>query len=130
MGTNTMQMARVETSAGMAICADPSRIACSSSTPNCRYRLMFSMATVASSTRMPTDSARPPSVMMLMVWCSTSSMISEHRIESGIDTAMISVDRKLPRKTRIMRAVRQAAIMPSRTTPLMALRTKIDWSET
>ena len=29
---------------------------------------MFSIATVASSTRMPTASARPPSVMMLIVW--------------------------------------------------------------
>ena len=29
---------------------------------------MFSIVTVASSTRMPTASARPPSVMMLMVW--------------------------------------------------------------
>ena len=39
---------------------------------------------------------------------------------------MMSVERQLPRKTRIMMAVRQAAMMASRTTPLMALRTKID----
>ena len=39
---------------------------------------------------------------------------------------MISVLRQLPRKIRIMRPVRQAAMMASRTTPLMAARTKMD----
>ena len=33
MGTKTMQMASVETSAGVAICAAPSRMACSISLP-------------------------------------------------------------------------------------------------
>ena len=31
-------------------------------------------------------------------------MISEQRIESGMETAMMSVDRQLPRKIRIMMA--------------------------
>ena len=74
---------------------------------------MFSMATVASSTRMPTASAMPPRVMMLMVSCSMSSTINEHRMESGIENAMMIVERQLPRKTRIMTAVRQAAMIPS-----------------
>ena len=39
------------------------------------------------------------------------------------------VERQLPRKTSTMMAVRQAATMASRTTPLIAPRTKIDWSE-
>src|ERR1700691_550209 len=51
------------------------------------------------------------------------------RMESGIETAMISVERQLPRKIRIMTAVRQAAMRASRTTPSMAPRTKIDWSD-
>ena len=89
---------------------------------------MFSMVTVASSTRMPTASARPPSVMMLMVSRRTLSTMIEVRIESGIETAMISVLRQLPRKIRIISPVRQAAMMASRTTPLTAARTKIDWS--
>ena len=55
--------------------------------------------------------------------------MSEQRMESGMETAMMMVERQLPRKTRIMMAVRQAAMMASRTTPLMAPRTKIDWSE-
>ena len=50
------------------------------------------------------------------------------RIDSGMDTAMISVLRQLPRNRRIMSAVRQAAIMASRITPFTAARTNNDWS--
>ena len=38
-------------------------------------------------------------------------------MESGIETAMISVLRQLPRNSRIMAAVRQAAMIASLTTP-------------
>ena len=89
---------------------------------------MFSIATVASSTRMPTASARPPSVMMLIVSPSALSTMIEQRIESGIDTAMITVLRQLPRKTRIISAVRHAAISASRSTPLIEAFTNSDWS--
>ena len=41
---------------------------------------------------------------------------------------MISVLRQLPRKIRIISAVRQAAIIASRTTPLIEARTNTDWS--
>ena len=78
---------------------------------------MFSIVTVASSTRMPTASARPPSVMMLMVWPRKLSAMIDVRIDSGMETAMMMVLRQLPRKTRIISAVRQAAITASRTTP-------------
>ena len=129
IGTKTMQMESVETNAGIAICAAPSRIACSISLPSSRLRLMFSISTVASSTRIPTARARPPRVMMLMVSPSAPNISSEQMIESGIETAIIIVLRKLPRKTRIMIAVRHAAMRASRTTPVIAPRTKIDWSE-
>ncbi len=89
---------------------------------------MFSMVTVASSTRMPTASARPPRVMMLMVSPRKLSVMTEVRIDSGIETAMISVLRQLPRKSRIIRAVRHAAMIASWMTPVIAPRTKIDWS--
>ena len=72
-----MQMQSVETSAGTAICAAPSRMPVCRSLPWSRLRSMFSIATVASSTRMPTASARPPSVMMLMVSPSALSMQME-----------------------------------------------------
>ena len=68
IGTNTMQMHSVETNAGTPISPAPSRIAWRSSVPSCRWRSMFSMVTIAWSTRMPTESASPPSVMMLSVW--------------------------------------------------------------
>jgi hypothetical protein len=68
----------------------------------------------------------PPRVMMLMVSPSAERQISELRMESGMETAMMMVERQLPRKMRIMMPVRQAAMMASRTTPLMAPRTKMD----
>ena len=71
---------------------------------------MFSIVTVASSTRMPTASARPPSVMMFSVSPIAASAMIEPRIDSGIDTAMITVERQLPRNSRIIRLVSAAAI--------------------
>ncbi len=87
---------------------------------------MFSIVTVASSTRMPTANARPPRVMMLIVSCNALNAMIDVRIESGMDKAMISVLRQLPRKRRIISAVRAAAMTASRTTPEIAARTKID----
>src|SRR5258708_669486 len=91
-------------------------------------RLMFSITTVASSTSMPTARARPPSVMMLMVSLRALRMTMEVRMDRGIETAMITVLRQLPMKSRIINPVRAPAITPSRTTPLIALRTNTDWS--
>ena len=50
----------------------------------------------------------------------------ELRIDSGIETAMISVLRQLPRNSRIISAVRHAAISASRSTPLIEARTNSD----
>src|SRR3569832_1764155 len=96
MGTNTMQIAMVDTSAGTAICAAPSRMACSISLPSSRLRLMFSISTVASSTRMPTASASPPRVMMLMVSPRAASANNDDKIDSGIETAMRAGRRRRP----------------------------------
>ena len=87
---------------------------------------MFSIVTVASSTRMPTARASPPSVMMLIVCPNRLSIITDVRMDNGIETAMIRVLRQLPRKSRIIKAVKQAAMMASRMTPLTAALTKID----
>ena len=43
--------------------------------------------------------------------------ISDVRIDKGIETAMMIVLRQLPRKRRIIKPVRAAAIAPSRITP-------------
>ena len=87
---------------------------------------MFSIVTVASSTRMPTASASPPSVMMLSVSPSAESVAIEPSTESGIEVAMMTVERQLPRNSRIIRLVRAAAMMPSWMTPLTAPLTNTD----
>ena len=127
-GTNTTQIESVDTNAGTAICEAPSRIALVSGFFMPRLRWMFSTSTVASSTRMPTASARPPSVITLIVCPNRLRTISEVRIESGIEMQTISVERQLPRNSRIIRPVRPAAIAASRTTPLIAALTNTDWS--
>ena len=116
-GTNTMQMESVATKVGTAICEAPSSTARTSGFRMAMLRCVFSISTVASSTRMPTASARPPSVITLMVCPSRLRMQSEVRIESGIEMQTISVLRQLPRNSRIIRPVRPAAISASRTTP-------------
>jgi hypothetical protein len=128
IGTKTMQMQASATNAGVTICAAPSRMAVRTSLPCSRCQLMFSMVTVASSTRMPTASASPPRVMMFSVWPSAESAMIEARIASGIEVAMITVERQEPRKSRIIRLVRAAAMTPSLTTPEIAALTKSDWS--
>ena len=90
---------------------------------------MFSISTVASSTRMPTARAMPPSVMVLSDWPSAHSTMIDVRIDSGIETATISVLRHEPRKSRIIRAVSPAAMAPSLSTPSTAARTNTDWSK-
>src|SRR5712692_6668297 len=102
MGMNTMQMHSVETNAGTAICCAPSRMACTVSLPMARLRLMFSISTVASSTKMPTASASPPRVIMLMVSPSALSNRMLTRIDSGMEVAMISVLFQLPRKSTLI----------------------------
>jgi hypothetical protein len=64
--------------------------------------------------------------MMLMVCPIALRTMIEVRIASGMEVAMITVLRQLPRNVRIMNAVRHAAINVSRTTPLIAPRTKMD----
>ncbi len=52
--------------------------------------------------------------------------VSALRIASGIETAMITVERQLPRNSRIIRLVSAAAITPSLTTPVTAAFTNRD----
>ena len=78
---------------------------------------MFSMVTVPSSTRMPTASASPPSVITLMVSPSHDSAVNENRMASGISIRMMTVERQLPRKMRIITPTRAAASAASRMTP-------------
>ena len=67
--------------------------------------------------------------MMFIVCPSAARMMIEHKIDNGIEVVTTIVLRQLPRKSRIINAVRPAAITPSRKTPLIDARTKIDWSK-
>ena len=67
---------------------------------------MFSIVTVESSTRMPTASAKPPSVIVFSVSPRKYSTTSEVRIDSGIEIMTTSVERHDPRNSRIINAVR------------------------
>ena len=86
---------------------------------------MFSITTVALSTRMPTASAKPPSVIVFSV-CPKAYMTSTAvMIDSGMDARMISVSRQLPRNSRIISAVSPAAISPPISTLFKAALTKM-----
>jgi len=121
-----MQMQRSETSAGSTISREPWRTASARGCPEAMCRWVFSMVTVASSTKIPTASARPPSVIKLMVSPSALKAAIELSTASGMDNAMMNVLRQEPRNSKIIRAVSDAAMTPSFTTPLMAARTKRD----
>ena len=125
-GTKTMQMQRVETNAGVAISAAPSRMARMMGARWARCLWTFSISTVASSTRMPTASDIPPRVMTFSVSPSHERTMIATRIDSGMETRTMSVERQLPRKTRSMMAVRPAAMPASFTTPSTEARTKKD----
>jgi len=64
--------------------------------------------------------------MVLMVWPRAESTAIEVRIDSGIDTITTTVERHEPRKIRIIRAVRPAAMEPSTSTLWIAVCTKTD----
>jgi len=123
IGTNTMQIESVATNAGVATSAAPSRMARRSGLPSSICRWLFSISTVASSTRMPTARAMPPSVITFSDWCRILSMMIDVRIDSGIDVITMTVLRHDPRNSRIITAVRPAAMAPSRRTPVIAART-------
>ena len=126
IGTKTIQIQSVDTNAGIAICSAPSKMACSTSLPCCRFQLMFSIATVASSTKIPTAKASPPRVIMLIVSPNADNTIMEDNTDKGIEIVIIKVLRQLPKNNRIINPVNAAAITPSRITPEIAAFTNID----
>ena len=125
-GTNTMQMHRVDRNVGVPTSPAPSTIA--SRRCACRpvCRSMFSITTVPLSTRMPTASAKPPSVIVFKVSPPTAMMSTAVTIDSGIEARMITVRRALPMKSRIISAVSPAAMHPPMITLLSAARTNTD----
>ncbi len=127
-GSQTMQMHVVATKVGMTIWLAASMIAGSSALPISRCASMFSIITVASSTRMPTASARPPSVMTLIVCPAQFSPMIAHRMASGMEVAMMTVGRHDPKNSSTTMPVRAAAVSISRTTSKMESLTNTDAS--
>ena len=70
---------------------------------------MFSSTTTESSTSRPMARAKPPRVITLVVEPLRNRPNAAARIESGIDTKIASVERKLPRKSRITSEASTAA---------------------
>ena len=66
-GTNTATMQSIDRKRGTTVLLVASSTARALDSAWGRLLLMFSISTVASSTKMPTASANPPSVMILMV---------------------------------------------------------------
>jgi len=115
MGTNTMQIPQVGNEAGTAIC-DARRVWPASFPCPWQVRSMFSIS--RSHRHQYADGEGQTSEGHdVMVAPSALNRITETKIDSGMETAMMTVGRQSPRKSRIMAAVRQAAVSPSRKTP-------------
>ena len=121
-----MQIASVATVSGWITSAEPSRIATISFLPCDRLRWMFSIVTVALSTSRPIASARPPSVIRLMLLPVRNNPMMPAKIDSGIEVATITVLRQLPRNTRISAETRIEEMIASRITFSTAARTNTD----
>jgi len=70
---------------------------------------MFSIVTVPSSTSTPTASARPPRLMMLMVWPDAQSPTAATSRERGIVTTTTSALRQSRRNSSTMKPGQQSA---------------------
>ena len=127
-GKNTMQMDRVATIAGTAICRAPSRIATVRGLPMCWLRLMFSTSTVASSTSMPMARLRPPMVMRFRVWPDSFMPITPNRMASGMLVQTRIMERQEPMNRKIITDTRAEATRASLATERIASRTNSDWS--
>jgi hypothetical protein len=64
--------------------------------------------------------------MMLMVSPRKLRIMTDVRMDSGMEIAMIKVLRQLPRNSRIINPVKHAAMTASRMTPFTEPRTKMD----
>ena len=71
------------------------------------------MATVASSTSIPTANAKPPSVIRLIVCPVKFKPIIEVKIASGMEIMTMIILRQLPRNTRIIKDTNMEANIAS-----------------
>ncbi len=117
---NTARMQTIAKSRGMAVCAFPSRTALAIEGAWRIWVWMFSISTVASSTRIPMASASPPRVITLIVCPASQSATRAAISASGIFNKTMIALRQSRRNTRIIRPTSTAPKAPSPTTPQIA----------
>ena len=127
-GVNTDRMHNSASRIGTAVAlARPSTaLAILGVCPICTCK--FSMFTVDISTRMPIDSAMPPSDMMLIVLPVSQSPTNDPMSASGMVATTTSMLLKSPRNRKIMSPVKPAPIKPSVATLSTAATTAGDSS--
>ena len=112
----------------VAVAASLRRTARATESVWCICTWVFSTVTIAMSTRMPIDSARPPSDMMLIVLPVSHRPTRAAVSASGMPSTTTITVRTSRRKIRIISPVSTAPIPPSVATLLMAARTVGDSS--
>jgi hypothetical protein len=124
-GTKTARMQSIETNRATAVRLHASTTARARDTADDEERRVwiFSISTVASSTRTPTASASPPSVMMLMVCPVPQSSTTAANSANGMLSTTMSALRQSRRKISTIRPVSAAPNNPSVTRPRMELVT-------
>ncbi len=118
--TNTARMQTMARNRGIAVWALPKRTARAIEGARPIWLWMFSISTVASSTRMPTASASPPRVIKLMV-CPLSQSATMAAISArGIFRRTTIALRQSRKNTNTIRPTSTAPDAPSPTTPQIA----------
>ena len=127
-GRNTAKMHIMASRQGTAVSTVPCQTACATDDAAGMRAWMFSTTTTASSTKMPTASANPPSVMMLTVCRASHSATSDAIRASGMVITTTVTLRQSRKNSSTIRPVSKAPSNPSLATSPMALVTYGDWS--
>ena len=117
-GTNTATTDAIARNRGATTSPPASSTARAIGSPRATWVWMFSIATVASSTRMPTASASPPSVMMLIVCPAAHNAAAAARSANGIVVTTIAALRQSRRNSSTTSPVSSAPRIASRRTAL------------
>src|SRR5207249_9702885 len=99
-GINTDSTQSIASNRGTAVFREASMTPRARDRPDAKCVWMLSIETVASSTSTPTASARPPKVMMLIVWPDTHRQTTEASRANGIVATTIRALRRYRRNTR------------------------------
>ena len=127
-GANTARIHNNISNKGNAISSQASKMASRLDLPISRCWCIFSIVTVAWSTRMPIASASPLKVMMLIVCPNKLSSSTPINIETGMVITTIKLLRQSRRNSKTIKPVNNAPSPPSVIKLFTAFTTKTDWS--